>query len=421
MKTKFRLCGGLVSLALLTINSQLSTAFAQGTLTPPGAPAPTMLTLSQVQPRIPVDTNHTPSQNVNEAFTISVPGSYYLTTNLTSTKSSVVHITSANVTVDLSGYTIAGNGSGNGILIDSGASCCTVRNGSVTNCSTGINDSGSHGSSYLNLAVSACSYEGLVSGLNNLIEGCQVENCTCFIALHAVNGSIVRHCAVAYNIGDYGIAAEANSTVIECSVYTNTYTGTSDGTAAAIWTGPGCNVIGCVLGNNTGVGGIFANAGCTINNCTVTGQSSEVASSAGIYAYAYSTVTGCTVTGTSSTTNSPHGFLLGTAVTMANCTAAGNKGDGFQYGANCLITGCAAHSNSGNGFHGTSTGNRLDGNFATGNSGTGILSSSASADYIVRNSSTGNTTANYSPTSGANIGPITTASTTGASPWANLQ
>jgi hypothetical protein len=106
---------------------------------------------------------------------------------------------------------------------------------------------------------------------------------------------------------------------------------------------------------------------------------------------------------------------------MANCTAAGNKGDGFQYGANCLITGCAAHSNSGNGFHGTSTGNRLDGNFATGNSGTGILSSSASADYIVRNSSTGNTTANYSPTSGANIGPITTASTTGASPWANLQ
>ena len=36
---------------LLTLNLQLTTAFAQGSLTPPGAPAPTMKTLAQIEPR----------------------------------------------------------------------------------------------------------------------------------------------------------------------------------------------------------------------------------------------------------------------------------------------------------------------------------------------------------------------------------
>ena len=40
----------LVSLALLsTLNLQLSTVFAQGSLTPPGPPAPVMVTLSQIE------------------------------------------------------------------------------------------------------------------------------------------------------------------------------------------------------------------------------------------------------------------------------------------------------------------------------------------------------------------------------------
>ena len=38
------------ALLLSTITYQPSTAFAQGSLTPPGAPGPTMLTLSQVEP-----------------------------------------------------------------------------------------------------------------------------------------------------------------------------------------------------------------------------------------------------------------------------------------------------------------------------------------------------------------------------------
>ena len=48
-----------------TFNPQLSTVFAQGSLTPPGAPAPTMKTLAQIEPRMPIS---------SAPFTISVPG-----------------------------------------------------------------------------------------------------------------------------------------------------------------------------------------------------------------------------------------------------------------------------------------------------------------------------------------------------------
>lgn len=48
--------------------------FAQGSLTPPGAPEPTMKTLDQIEARTPIS---------SAPFTIIRPGSYYLTTNLT--------------------------------------------------------------------------------------------------------------------------------------------------------------------------------------------------------------------------------------------------------------------------------------------------------------------------------------------------
>jgi hypothetical protein len=95
MKTKLFITG-LTLLTLSILNSQLSTAFAQGSLTPPGAPVPTMKTLAQIEARTPIS---------SLPFTITNSGSYYLTTNLNSAGQGIT-ISADNVAIDLSGFGI---------------------------------------------------------------------------------------------------------------------------------------------------------------------------------------------------------------------------------------------------------------------------------------------------------------------------
>src|SRR5580698_5126890 len=130
MRTHFNLPGAAIGLALLLTSS---TAFAQGSLTPPGAPGPTMLTLSQVQPRTPVDSIHTPGDSVNE-FIISQPGSYYLATNVFGVSSQEgINISANNVTLDLNGFSVIGPSTADsGIIILAGSSNSIVRNGTIT-------------------------------------------------------------------------------------------------------------------------------------------------------------------------------------------------------------------------------------------------------------------------------------------------
>ena len=105
--------------------------FAQGTLTPPGAPAPTMKTLTQVEPRAPIS---------SLPFNITVPGAYYLVTNLTSAGGGITIFTDG-VTVDLMGFELAG-GPGYGVSVGGGGvhtNIC-VRNGTIRGWSSdGVN------------------------------------------------------------------------------------------------------------------------------------------------------------------------------------------------------------------------------------------------------------------------------------------
>src|SRR2546426_11935167 len=107
---------------LCLLLAPVSLAFAQGGLTPPGAPAPLFKTLSQVEPRTPISAI---------PITLNTSGSYYLTANLTQTNFSAGITISANdITIDLNGFALIGtNGMTDGILRVGTRTNICVRNG----------------------------------------------------------------------------------------------------------------------------------------------------------------------------------------------------------------------------------------------------------------------------------------------------
>src|SRR4051794_35854724 len=91
----------VVSLILAILPGSI---WAQGALTPPGAPAATMRSLDQIEPRTPIS---------SLPFTISSSGSYFLTKNLLVANANGITINATNVDLDLRGFTIsATSGSG---------------------------------------------------------------------------------------------------------------------------------------------------------------------------------------------------------------------------------------------------------------------------------------------------------------------
>jgi hypothetical protein len=192
MKTKLQLFAVFVIAALATL-------FAQGPLTPPGGPAPTMKSLDQIEARTPIS---------SAPFTISQSGSYYLTTNISVTSGTAITITASNVTLDLNGFKISstafGGGTGSGILIQS-AKNVAISNGQIEGREVfdnaflhGINSS----SSLINVRVTDVSVFGC--GLNGINLGDQ-------------SSSVVERCTVDL-VGAEGIRAGvvSNSTATRC-------------------------------------------------------------------------------------------------------------------------------------------------------------------------------------------------------------
>jgi hypothetical protein len=151
-------------------------AHAQGALAPPGPPGATMLKLSQVQPRIPVDAVHTPGNSTTE-FLITAPGSYYLTTNIIGVSSEYgIEIIASDVTLDLNGFSMVGPAAANsGIIVFPGVTNTVIRNGIINGWSS-INDgifSQANNITIENICVSGAAY-----GIGCFGPGGVIRNCT---------------------------------------------------------------------------------------------------------------------------------------------------------------------------------------------------------------------------------------------------
>jgi len=99
-----------------------SLVLAQGSLMPPGPPQPMMKTLDQLEPRMPI----------SGPCSITRSGSYYLTTNVLSTRIGIT-IYASDVTLDLMGFSVIGDSGPQdyydvGISVNSGCRNVVIRN-----------------------------------------------------------------------------------------------------------------------------------------------------------------------------------------------------------------------------------------------------------------------------------------------------
>jgi hypothetical protein len=385
----------LTAVVMLALVSSSPKGFSQGSLTPPGAPAPMMKTLQQIEPRTDVLTL---SSGSLARYNITVPGSYYLTTNVIGVAANTaIRISCDNVTLDLNGFSVLGTSGDYGGLIVAGSKV-TVCNGVIRGCS---------GVGLLATAdARGCRYDKLVVAENS----------------------------------DYGISVGADSTLTDCKALGNVSCGIRAGTGAQLsgceaitnngtgfYADKGSQFFNCLATSN-GYWGFIVKAGSTLSGCTSAGNGDQ-----GVDAD-----TDCTLRDCKAVYNADTGFNVTTNCQVLNCSAVGNHYQGISASEGTVIRGCVSATNYAAGIyasHGcyivdntcqrnlvgiqvTGDNSRIEGNHCIRNA-TGIQVASGYGNTIFRNS-VASATSPFDISSGNDLGPLGRANTA-TSPWANIE
>ncbi len=288
-----------------------------GPLAPPAGPvAPTGLTLGEVEPRINV--NALPG-NATSKHVITEPGSYYLTDNITTLLpgETLIHIVADDVSLDLNGFTIDGNGVSGAGIFTTGLQV-RISNGFVTNTGDGIDMRNSRGGSVTDVHLrDIFDGNGIVLARSSTATDCTVQGCS-GVGIATVENSVVERCT-AYDCGLSGFNCIGVGTVfIGCAARDIT-----NGAGFAIGA-QGVVVRGCLA--TTCADGFLATAGaegCSFESCVAQGNSDDGFDIQGFY---------CQLRGNLAS-NNLHGFdVSGTGCLVVQNLAASNAQGSFTYG-----------------------------------------------------------------------------------------
>jgi hypothetical protein len=285
-----------------------SHAVAQGALIPPpGAPVPSMRTLEQIEPRIPID---------SVPIAITQAGSYYLTRNLEHSVSGqpAISITASNVTLDFMGHTLSSVPEledTDAVSIAHEVANVVVRNGVIA------------GQTVVSVSISG-------SGINNTWTVAQGGFRFGIVAPNTAKSVQVNSMRVS-GVRSSGFTIWArNNSVVDCAAVSNGLRGFDIGN--------GSRVSNSVAVENYGDG--FFGTHVTFDNVTA-----ERNRWSGFFA------TSSSAQNCQSIQNGSFGFFLQMGVAL-NCVSRLNFGAGFNLESG-TGTNCVASQNGGIGFEGS--------------------------------------------------------------------
>ncbi|GAB4321916.1 MAG: hypothetical protein Kow0059_16800 [Candidatus Sumerlaeia bacterium] len=321
---------------------------AQGPLTPPGTPAPTMKSLqqlsdaigaldagiAQIEPRTPVDSL---PGNASALHVISQSGAYILTGDITgqSGKAGIL-INASHVTLDLNGFALLGTtGTLDGITAAAGLVNLTVTNGTVSGWKgDGVDLSGAQNCRVERVRAENNAGAGIHGGDSGAIEHCIAMNNQ--TGLRAGATALITHCTAAGN-SQHGISALYGATIAWCSV--------SGSGADGINTDVGANITHCTV-RQSGQAGIRLlsqlsgrQPAAHVTNCTVAWSgTSGGADTGGIISSGNAFILDNTIAD-GKQTNNTFGILVNGAGTRVdgNLIAQCSKGIVLKAGGNMVV------------------------------------------------------------------------------------
>ncbi|MBU4233609.1 MAG: hypothetical protein KKF43_13920 [Proteobacteria bacterium] len=154
-------------------------------------------------------------------YTISTPGFYYLSGNLTfSAGGQAISINADDVTLDLMGFSLTYSGTSDAIgIYVQGRKNVEIRNGTVRGFSSGVVEASNNAINYraINVRATGNNTGFLFYGTNHLIKGCNASN-NSNVGIYLRSG-IITDCVASNN--NYGINVSGPSNVLGNAAFNN--------------------------------------------------------------------------------------------------------------------------------------------------------------------------------------------------------